>query len=109
MSTETGSVAACLAEVRERADWVRKTERSRLADAPYTLGVARRNSARDVRPLLAAVEAALKHHKPGQQSIPICDCGLSYPCYEVQAISRALSGLDLGSTKHDPDIKGDER
>jgi len=59
MSTETQTdpVAAYLAGVRQRADWVRKTEQSTATDAPYTLSVARRNSARDVRPLLAAIEA----------------------------------------------------
>ena len=50
-------VAAYLAGVRERAGLVRKTERSREPGTPRALDVARRNSARDVTPLLAAVEA----------------------------------------------------
>lgn len=92
-------VAAELEAIRQRAGWVRTTEQSTATDAPYTLSVARRNSARDVRPLLAAVEAALKHHQPGK--LPWCGtCGPQHqPCQEMADIHRALLGPETSSAE----------
>lgn len=50
-------VTTYLTEVRGRAEQVRKAGRSRTPDAPHTLHVAQRNSARDVPRLLAAAPA----------------------------------------------------
>jgi hypothetical protein len=92
--------AAYLAEVRERAGLVRTTGRSREAGTPYSLNVARRNSARDVPPLLAAVEVVLDLHKPGPAGIDPaypdlrhCDRDdQPWPCYEYERVVAALLG-----------------
>jgi hypothetical protein len=88
-------VAAYLAEVRERTDWVRKCEQSTASDAPYTLSVARRNSARDIRPLLAAVEAAVALHfrtEPWPGRYCCNGCGGHWPCPTYRAVAPALLG-----------------
>lgn len=100
-------LTAYLAAARGRADWVRKAERSRTPDAPDALNVARRNSARDVRPLLAAVEAVLAAHRPvaDEKGRDRCACCRAtsptgqralWPRGEFQIVSRALLGGEPG-------------
>ena len=80
-------LAAILAGMQERAEQLTATHADEDCPDPHDSCTGH-----DALRLIAAVEAALKHHKPGQQSIPICACGLSYPCYEVRDIMAARLG-----------------
>lgn len=104
-----GQVAATLAEIRADIE--------ETADV-YNLDGAGKNSypisaamIRHARPLLAAVEAALKHHRrvPDQRGVadgpprpPICEgCRIAWPCPEVAAITAALTGTQPSEEESD--------
>jgi hypothetical protein len=57
----------------------------------------------DVPRLLAAVEAALKHHERIERHpdlSPVCGCSrVTWPCPEVAAITAALTGQEAGDAE----------
>ena len=100
--TQPGPVTAYLAEVRHRNEAITAKVAGRgwsseddAWDQLGPMGVTEWSfgqQAQEALRLLAALEAALRHHQPGK--VPWCEaCGpLHQPCQEVTDIRRALLG-----------------
>jgi hypothetical protein len=88
---DTDRAAAALAEIRERYEYL-----GPLYQNPHFMLDA---VVQDVPRLVAAVEAALKHHPledrgPGLD--PVCGCRRLLHCPERAAITTALTGEEVG-------------